>query len=190
MEQEDTKRLKKGCIQSLLLYLALILALFLCLVFGGCCSCRTIANETNTNEKDSVKVEVRTETVYVKDSVKIYIEKEKEAVVVRDSSHLENDYAKSDARINPDGTLFHSLETKPQEKSVEFDKPIVKKDSIATRTIRKTITKTKTKEVQRDYTWWDKTRFYIAYVFLAWIAVWLIRKYKGSIISLVARIMT
>ena len=189
MKQDDTKDLRKGCIHALLLYMVLILSLFLCLVFGGCCSCRTIANETNTNEKDSVKVEVKVETVYVKDSVKIYIEKEKEAVIVQDSSHLENSYAKSDARINLDGTLFHSLETKPQEKNVEFDKPIVKKDSIVYRTIRKTMTKTITKEVKRDYTWWDKTRFYIAYVFLAWIAVWLIRKYKGNIISLVARLI-
>ena len=29
-----------------------------------------------------------------------------------DTSHLENDYAVSDARVNPDGSLSHSLETK------------------------------------------------------------------------------
>lgn len=49
----------------------------------------------------------------------------------RDSvSHLENDYAVSDARINPDGSLFHNLRTKPQKKPVETDKKIERRDSV------------------------------------------------------------
>lgn len=66
--------------------------------------------------KDSVRVEIRERVVH--DTAYIEIPKIKEVYVTRDSSsHLENDYASSDASI-VDGMLHHSLESKPQKISV------------------------------------------------------------------------
>ena len=105
----------------------------LILVLSSCC-CKKVIAETTTVMQDSVRTEVQTVTVYVTDTVHVEIPEQKAEHTTADSvSHLETDYAKSDARINPDGTLFHSLENMPQSKPVEFQKPIEKKDSIVYR---------------------------------------------------------
>lgn len=86
----------------------------------------------------------------------------------RDStSHLENDYAESDARINSDGSLYHDLKTKPQKKPLEFEKPVERKDSIVYRT--KTVTETKVKEVPRELTWFQKTQIYGFWAFVIFL---------------------
>ena len=74
------------------------------------------------------------------------------------TSHLENDYALSDARINPDGSLYHDLKTKPQEKPVPIEKPVERKDSIIYRT--QYIDREVTVEVERELSWWEKTQIY------------------------------
>lgn len=95
---------------------------------SSCCTKKIV---TNTITKDSLITEVKTETVYVPDTVYLEVPAQKAQCTTADStSHLETDFAKSDARINPDGTLSHSLENKPQNKPVEFQKPIEKRDSI------------------------------------------------------------
>jgi hypothetical protein len=76
---------------------------------------------------------------------------------------LENDYAQSDARIEPDGSLFHSLETKPQEKPVPVERPIEYRDSIVyrDREIKVTV------PVERELTWWQQTQmkgFWVAII--------------------------
>lgn len=136
---------------------ALIMLSFL----SGCATQRGAGSTTTTTiEKDSsdVKVEIRTE--YVTDTVFIEIPAQKSENTTRDStSHLETDYAVSDARINPDGSLSHSLENKPQKKPAEFQKPIEHKDSI--RTIYKYRYKDKEVkvpvEVEKDLSWWQST---------------------------------
>ena len=95
------------------------------------------------------------------------------------TSHLENDYATSDARINPDGTLYHNLKTKPQKKPVEFEKPVERKDSVIYKT--KTVTKTKIEKVPRDLTWWQKTQIYGFWVILFILVI----IYRKKILSLV-----
>ena len=179
-----------GCLNGVIGFIVMLVVLFVCFIFGGCCSHKQLVNETNNEEKDSVRVEIRYETVYVMDSVKVYIPAQTAERTTADStSHLENDYAESDARINKDGTLYHDLRTKPQEKSVEFQKPIERKDSIIYRNIVKTKKETLYVEVPREYTWWDKTRFYGSYVLFALVALWLIRKYKGTILSFILKIL-
>ena len=96
------------------------------------CGCRSTKNlSAEYIEHESERTEVRTETIYVPDTVYVEIPAQTaERTTVDSLSHLENDYATSDARINPDGTLFHSLATKPQKKPVVFQKPVERKDSI------------------------------------------------------------
>lgn len=72
----------------------------------------------------STRLEIRERLVFVRDSAKFTIPQIREAIRTRDtSSHLENDYAKSDARIE-NGLLYHDLESKPQTIYVPFEVPV------------------------------------------------------------------
>lgn len=78
-------------------------------------SCRTGRQVVVVEGKDSIRIEERVREIKVTDTLFVEVPMQKESTTVRDSmSHLENDYAISDARINPDGSLYHSLETKPR----------------------------------------------------------------------------
>lgn len=71
-----------------------------------------------TEVRDSVRVEIRERLVH--DSVYVEIEKQVEKIVTRDTlSHLENDYAESDAAYIG-GILSHSLSSKPQRIYVPY----------------------------------------------------------------------
>ena len=102
----------------------------LSLVLTCCSPCKHLVN----SDRDSTHVEVREIVKIVRDTSYIEVPREAERITTPDStSHLENEFAQSDARINHDGSLFHSLETKPQRKPVPVDKEIIYRDSIAYR---------------------------------------------------------
>lgn len=154
------------------------LLLLLTFIIGGCASSRRLSE--NVHQQDSVDVRVETRIEYVPDTVFIEIPAQTSERETADStSHLENDYATSDARINPDGTLYHNLKTKPQKKPVEFEKPVERKDSVIYKT--KTVTKTKIEKVPRDLTWWQKTQIYGFWVILFILVI----VYRKKILSLV-----
>lgn len=161
--------------------------LWAALLLMGCCPCRHLTKESNTLERDSTKIEVKVETVYVPDTVIVEIPAQTAERTTADSiSHLETDYATSDARINPDGSLFHSLANKPQQKPVEFQKPVEQRDSIVYRDRVKTETITETVEVERDLSWWEKTRIYGFYALLLWLLI----NYRRPLFSLARRIFS
>lgn len=104
---------------------ALICTLILLLTACG------TSRKLTTVQSDSVRVEVVKTVEYIHDTVTVEIPAQIAERTTRDSSsHLENDYAVSDARINGDGTLYHDLRTKPQRKPVPVRVPVVRKDSI------------------------------------------------------------
>lgn len=117
--------------------------------------CKTIKEPTppitvidTTNTKVVYRTEWKTDTVYLS------IPAQKAESTVRDSSSfLENDFASSLARINPDGSLFHNLNTKPQDKPIPIKTQIEYRDSIAY--------KSKLVEipviVERELSKWEKT---------------------------------
>ena len=96
------------------------------------------------------------------------------------SSHLETDYAESDARIDPDGTLHHSLRNKEQEKPVPMDVPTTQKDSIVYKD-RYVYEKV---EVPRDLSAWQKWQIRSFWILLSVTAVYVLRK---PLLSLVRR---
>ncbi len=111
-------------------------------------------------DRDSVRIETKTVTVFVRDTVTVEIPAQTAERTTRDSvSHLENDFAVSDARINPDGSLFHNLETKPQNIDVPFDKPVEKTETTGERIreIEKPVPTPVPVEVERKLTWWEST---------------------------------
>lgn len=126
-----------------------------------------------TENRDSVRVEIREKTVYVHDTVLLEIPAQTAENTTRDtSSHLETDYAESDARIDPDGTLHHSLRNKPQKQQVPVDVPQTQKDSIVYRDryISETV------EVPRDLTAWQKWQMRSFWILLSAVAVYILRK--------------
>ena len=103
---------------------------------------------------DSTKVEVRTETVIEKDTVFVELPRVVERVAVQDTtSHLENEFALSDARISG-GVLKHSLETKPVKMPAVVDKQIVYRDSVVFRDRVQTVTV----EVEKKLTGWQQAK--------------------------------
>jgi hypothetical protein len=134
----------------------------------GCCPCRNLTTETD--RQDSTRVEVRTQTILVPDTVFLEIPAQTAERTTRDSvSHLENEYATSDARINPDGSLFHDLRTKPQKKAIETEKKIEKRDSVV---YRNRYLKVKEKvSVPRDLTKFQKCEIFGFWFLLAIFAL-------------------
>ena len=99
----------------------IILASLLCV---ACASARQVTPSENT------RVEVRTETVFQKDTVYLELPLLVEKVQTLDTmSVLENRYAKSEAIVT-DGVLVHSLATKPVKEPVPVETKVVYRDSL------------------------------------------------------------
>lgn len=152
------------------------LLIILLAVMTACCPCRHLTTST----RDSVRVETVVRTERVPDTVFIEVPVERERQTVRDTtSHLETSFAISDARINPDGALFHSLENKPQNRPVPTEKEVIYQDKIMYRDR----TKIEIVEVERNLTWWQQTKMRGFWILLA-VVVFLFRK---NIITLARR---
>lgn len=94
-------------------------------------SCRTGRQVVVVEARDSVRVEERVREIKVTDTLFVEVPAQSAERTTADStSHLENDYAVSDARINPDGSLYHSLETKPRTDTLTQELSVQAKDSI------------------------------------------------------------
>lgn len=146
--------------------------LILFMLAVGLCSCCP-KHYPQVVYQDSVRVEIRERIVH--DTVKFEVPVIKEKNVTRDtSSHLENDWASSDASVS-DGLLYHSLETKPKTVYVPVEVPVhdtlyVEKEGKET---------TITKEVEKPLTWWQKFRlkgFWWLLTGLAGCLGWIFRK--------------
>lgn len=128
-----------------------LIVLSLAVCASACCPYRHLA----TSSRDSVRVEIRTRTVFIRDTAwfRVPVEVVRQTVRV-DTSHLETSFAISDAQINPDGSLSHSLANKPQDKPAPFDRLIEYRDSIVYRdkAVDKII------QVPRELTWWQQTQ--------------------------------
>lgn len=162
-----------------IIYICICISILI--AFGGCSSSK---KAISIEKRDSVRTEIRYEKVFIKDTAYIEIPAQISERIIKDSvSFLENDYALSNARVNSDGTLFHDLRTKPQNKPVVVDTKIERRDSIIykDREIEVPI------PVERELGWWEKTsiRFFplsLSALFL--ICLYLFRK---PILTLIRR---
>lgn len=166
-----------------------LLIIFAAVVIMGGCSTSKQAEHTHSRS-DSVRIEVRNETIYVKDTAYIEIPAQKAERITKDTiSNLENDYAVSDAWITSDGMLHHTLETKPQTKPYEFDKPIIRNDSTYKESSHSDNTQTVTVEVERKLTWWQQTQMYGFWVLMALASIGLIWKYRSLITTALRKLI-
>ena len=149
----------------------LLITLFITFLLCSCGAGKRLPVQTES--RDSVRTVVREKTVYIRDTVWMKIPAQTAENTTRDtSSHLETDYAESDARIDPDGTLHHSLRNKEQEKPVPVDVPQTQKDSIVYKD-RYVYEKVK---VPRDLTTWQKWQMRSFWILLSVTAVYVLRK--------------
>ena len=90
-------------------------------------ACSTIKQVT---PREQTTVEIRTETVYVPDTVYVQLPAVSQSVETLDTvSVLENRYAVSEASVSGN-VLKHSLEVKPVNEPVAIKKEIVYRDSV------------------------------------------------------------
>ena len=116
---------------------------------------------------DSTRVEVRTETVTMHDTAFVELPVIVERIAPMDTtSTLENTYAKSEAKVTA-GILHHSLETKSVKVPVKVETQIVYHDSLA----YKDRVETQIVEVERQLTWWQKTKMKLGVAFLILIVI-------------------
>lgn len=154
---------------AIFVFIAIVMLLF--------SSCRTGQQVVVVEARDSVRVEERIREIKVTDTLFVEIPGQKESTTVRDSvSHLENDYAVSDARIMADGSLYHSLETKARTDTLTGEVSVQAKDSI----IYRYKLNTKVVTVEKELNWFAKMRIWIGNVMLVLIAgasIWAVTRF-------------
>jgi len=138
-------------------------------------SCRTGRQIVVVEGKDSIRIEERVREIKVTDTLFVEVPMQKESTTVRDSmSHLENDYAISDARINPDGSLSHSLETKHRTDTLSREVGVQVRDSIVYR--EKVVPKIV--PVEKGLSDWQKIQIRGFWIFLILTSVYIIIRKK------------
>ena len=142
--------------------------IFLCMVLPALfSSCRTGRQVVVVEARDSVRIEERVREIKVTDTLFVAVPMQKESTTVRDStSHLENDYAISDARIMADGSLYHSLETKPRTDTLTQELSVQAKDSIIYR--EKVVPKIV--PVEKELNWFVRMRIWLGNIMLVLIS--------------------
>lgn len=130
-------------------------------------SCRTGRQVVVVEGKDSIRIEERLRYVQVVDTFFMEVPPQSAERTTADStSHLENDYALSDARILADGTLYHSLETKPRTDTLSREVVAQVNDSIIYR--EKIVPQVAI--VEKELNWFAQLRLWLGNVMLALIA--------------------
>lgn len=138
-------------------------------------SCRTGRQVVVVEARDSVRVEERVREIKVADTLFVEVPMQKESTTVRDSmSHLENDYAISDARIMIDGSLYHSLETKPRIDTLTQELYVQVRDTTIYR--EKVIPQIVT--VEKGLSDWQKIQIRGFWIFLILTSVYIIIRKK------------
>lgn len=115
-------------------YIRCLLLFFLARGLLCLCSCSVKRAVQKENKEERVRVEYR--EILKTDTVTVQLPQERIEVIRRDSSHLETSLAASDARIRPDGTIYHTLQNKPYTPKIEVkykDREIIR-DSIVYQT--------------------------------------------------------
>lgn len=113
------------------------------------------------NNSDSVKIE--TITITKLDTVTVYVEvpaQSAERHTVSGNSHLETDFAMSDAWIDDDGSLSHTLDNKPQSLAADVMVPnTISETNTENVNIKEVPVEVPTiVEVERNFTWWEQFR--------------------------------
>lgn len=161
----------------------MILTLAVSYLLCACGTQRKLAT-TTIQETNNSNVEVKYIKEFVHDTTFVEIPAQTAERTTPDStSHLENDFAVSDAKINSDGTLSHSLKTKPQKKPVPVDREIERRDSVVyvDRLVKVPV------PVERQLTFWEKNSIRWFPYLVGAVLVLLCLVFKKPLLALVRR---
>lgn len=189
ISDEKCNRLKRKYAHIRIISWAIVIGMVALSTLLSLTSCRSSQKLTTATiqKQDSTHTEVREKIVYVPDTVFFEIPAQTAERTTRDTtSFLENDYAESNARINPDGSLYHDLKTKPQKKPVPFNKPVERKDSIVYRNNYVEVPVV----IEKELTTWQKFRlewFGVLVMLLLALLAWTLRNPLKKLIGLVKR---
>ena len=126
-------------------------------VLVGACGPTKRLPPPNPSIKDSTRVETKVVTVFVKDTVTITVPEQTTKASTRDSSsHLETDYAVSDASIDSTGTLYHTLTNKSGDIPLQAETKVVYRDSIVFRDRKVEVPTPYPVEVPRELNFWQR----------------------------------
>lgn len=152
---------------------------------AGCRSSKSLVTHSQEYRRDSVRVEYRERTVFVPDTIYFEIPRQIAERTAADSlSHLENDYASSDARLNSDGTLTHTLNSKPQLKPVPTKRRVEYRDSVIYKDRWRDKKQTVTEYIEHKLSWWEQTQIYGFWAAIAIVAI----IYRKKIFQTVVRL--
>ena len=132
----------------------------------------------------SPKIVYKTETVIeyrdreIHDTTTFEIPVEVEKIVTKDTiSHLENQFAKSDAKVS-DGLLYHSLESIPQVIKVPYEVHVTDTLYKESQVIEKEV------EVEKPLSWWQKFRMNAFWWLLLGVVLLFVWTFRKSILKL------
>lgn len=144
---------RKKIIEELLICVGMVIVMIVLVMLSGCCPTKQ-SLQPIISRHDSTAIKVRYRIEYRPVLAQFDIPDIRETRTTRDTmSFLENDYAESTATVS-DGVLTHSLNTKPQKKSVNVDVPVEHTDS----TVYASQREIKIKEVEKPLSWWQETQ--------------------------------
>ena len=153
----------------------IFLACIFVILFACACSPKVVEHVTT-------KIEYRDRVVH--DTATVEIPYEVEKIVTRDTaSHIENTYAKSDAKVEG-GFLHHSLETKPQKLPVPVTIHVT--DTLWKES--EVITEIKEVKVEKPLSWWKKLKldtfplFFFGFLLLL---IWTFRKQLLKLLKII-----
>jgi len=136
-----------------------------------------IVERVVTVTRDTTIVEVHERVIHDTARVEIPIIKEVN-VTPADSSHLENEFAVSDAWVE-DGLLHHNLRTKPQTIAVPISVQVADTTTTHEHYEKTDATAIKVVEVDKPLSWWQKFRIGAFWWLLGGLALalcWIFRK--------------
>lgn len=157
--------------------------LLLCFVMISCGAGKNLPVST-VPIKDSARVEIRYNTIYVTDTVLVSVPSQEASNTTKESSsHLETEFAESDASVDSTGTLHHTLKNKKGKVPVPTKTPVHSKDSIVYREKEVPVPYPVEVEVPRDLTWWQRTQMICFWIML----MLLVLKYRKTIFAFARR---
>ncbi len=151
-------------------------------VFTNCCPRKT---HLSTDTRDSVRIVtvVQTREIIRMDTVTIRLPLQEKSHTVPDSaSHLENDYASSDAWIEADGSLYHDLKTKPGDQKIAIETK--DRETVRIDTVRLIQQQTNTIEVAAPLTPWQARWMTLGKIFAGILAALLV----GGVLKIARKI--
>ena len=154
----------------------LSLILLLCAALMLMSSCRTPSPlPVPPRLHDSVRIEIRERVVPIHDTLIHRIPQQTASQSTRDSlSRLETDFAESCARIEPDGTLYHTLTNKPQDYKAPVDTFYTTRDSMVYRD--RDVPVPTPYPVEKELSQWQKLKMEVGGIVIILFILWGIYK--------------